>query len=86
MAASVLISSALVPRAPSQTTIGHYIKDDCFGRKTNHKKGKYQKGPSSGRVPKTGFTDKENVLSNSRMLLITVHPGNLGSSSQMALS
>jgi hypothetical protein len=82
MAASVPKSSALVPRASSQITIGHYIKDDCFGRKPNHTKGKYQKGPSSNRVPKTGFTDEENVHSNSTMLLITVHTaGNLGSSS-----
>ncbi|CAN6300397.1 unnamed protein product [Urochloa humidicola] len=86
MAASVPIPSALVPKAPHEITLGHYIKDVCFsGRKQNHKSGKYQKGPSLGSVLKTGFTDEENVPGKNRMLLITVHPGNL-ESNQMALS
>uniref|UniRef100_K4AJ22 Uncharacterized protein n=1 Tax=Setaria italica TaxID=4555 RepID=K4AJ22_SETIT len=86
VSASVPISSALVPKAPSEITIGHYIKDDCFsGRKPNHKKGEYKKGQSLGSVLKTGFTNEGNVPGNSRMLLKTVHPGNL-ESNQMALS
>ncbi|CAL4915138.1 unnamed protein product [Urochloa decumbens] len=86
MPASVPISSALVPGAPHEITLGHYIKDViCFsGRKPNHKKGKHQKGPGFSNVRKTGFTDEENV-GNSRMLLTTVNPGNL-ESSQMAMS
>ncbi|CAL4931831.1 unnamed protein product [Urochloa decumbens] len=85
MPASVPISSALVPGAPHEITLGHYIKDVCFsGRKPNHKKGKYQKGLGFSSVRKTGFTDEENV-GNSRMLLTTVNPGNL-ESSQMAMS
>jgi hypothetical protein len=47
----VRISSALVPNAPSEITIGHYIKDDFFScRKPNHKKGKYKKLQSMGSV------------------------------------
>ncbi|CAD6204196.1 unnamed protein product [Miscanthus lutarioriparius] len=91
MAASgPIIMRAVVPTAPGREvmTIGHYIKDDCvYGRKPNRKiKGKNQKGPSLSNVSKTGYTDGENVPGSSRMLLITMHTGKPGSSSQMALS
>jgi hypothetical protein len=47
----VCISSALVPNAPSEITIGHYIIDDCFScRKPNHKRCKCKKRQSLGNL------------------------------------